>query len=577
MKKTAKVISVVLAILMVLSVFPIVVFAENKNTNDGNPDETASERVDGWKTNYKLLLDTLLEDSKFTSWNYVDQNQKALKDTMNAYTAFALYDEAWKNYITHDVSVEEAEKILLAIIEKAEYTFDDGYVDEIVNILSKAENVNDFIQKVNDIVKSDKFSSVVKSDAWGKTFEIIGDVEKIANIYQEKRDEFIEAYARVLSVQLANAYYIDLLDYIKNNATYTILKTAAANLINSMNKSINDVANEIVNQTAGDGITLGVDYLLKMAINSNVYTATANTVYEGVKSIADLLWNSGDQYALIDSLVTAYHFQSLAANWTENALNNNNNEKSYIAVDLLITSRTVCENILYNLKKAENDGVVGKVKSKLYGTVYEDIEINNAALNLIREIMFNTPIDEFKQIKDVIYVYCPVNIDFMNKENSVLYTLEDGKEYTNKNDYGIFSSVYSEYSKDYLKLGFLYDNLRIRLNGQKNGTVTLILDKLTANNVEDWSFTDVAVNKKTKIVFDTDFNSVPDYTIGDGTEVKTYKFNDIFVPSEHPEVSAKDVIDATVDVGKDETKSFLDIIKDFFQKIADFFKNLFKF
>lgn len=563
MRRTAKIVSVVLAVLMVLTVVPFAAFAADK-------DDT-TDRVAGWKANYQLFLDTILDDSNYTSWNYVDQNKKALNNSLNAMTAFALYDKAWENYATHSVSIENAEKILLGLIEKAEYTFDDGYVDEIVKVLETAQDVNDFIQKVNKYADIELF----KSNGWSTTFQVIGTVVDVANAYQNYRDQFIAAYANVLSVQMANAYYVDMLQYISDNTDNNVVKAAADKLIADINKSVQDVIGEIVAQAAADGAEKGVQTLISIAMNSNAYTAVALKVYNGAKSVADFLWNTGDQASLIDTLLSSYELQALISDWTEAALAGDDADKALIAVDMLLTTRTICENALYNLKLAENEGVVGKVKSQLYGTVYEDIEINLAAIDVIREAMFEKDVDAFKKVERAIYAYCPVDVQILNADNSGVYTLKDGRVTSEDTDSGIYVSVYSEYAKDYLKIAYLYDAYKVRLSGTAEGTVTLIMDVLNADgSVSDWSFTDRAVSTGTKIVFDTAFDGTPYYLSSD-TDAKTY-FNDEFVPSKHPEVTAKDVADAVVTVGKKEAKGFAQMIKEFFQKLFASLANIFK-
>lgn len=564
MRRTAKIVSVVLAVLMALSLIPFAAFA-TANTDD------AADRVAGWKANYQLFLDTITDDSNYTSWNYVDQNKKALNNSLNAMTAFALYDEAWRNYATKEVSVANAEKILLGLIEKAEYTFDDGYVDEIVKVLETAQDVNDFLQKANKYLDIE----LLKSNGWSTTFEVIGAVVDVANAYQNYRDQFIAAYANVLSVQMANVYYIDMLQYISANTDNAVIRQAADKLIADIQMSVEDVIQEIIAKAAGDGVEKGLMTAANIAMNSNAYTAVALKVYNGAKSVADFLWNTGDQANLIDTLLTSYDLQALVADWTDAALAGDNDEKALIAVDMLLTTRTICENVLYNLKLAENDGVIGKIKSQLYGTVYEDIEINLAAIDAIRAAMFDQDVASFQKVERAIYAYCPVDVQILNADNSGVYTLKDGRVTNESTDSGIYVSVYSEYAKDYLKIAYLYDAYKVRLSGTADGTVTLIMDVLNADgSVSDWSFTDRAVAAGTKIVFDTAFDGTPYYLASD-TDAKTY-FNDDFVPSKHPEVSAKDVADAVVNVGKKEAKGFAQMIKEFFQKLFASFANLFK-
>ena len=559
MNKTAKIISVILAVVMALSVLPFAAFAA----------EDDADRVAAWKANDSLLLEEVFDNTNYTSWNYVDQNMKAINDTMAVYTAFALYDGAWVNYASKSIEKDDAEKILLALIEKADYTFDDGYVDEIVKVLETAQDVNDFIQKVNQYTKIEAFSST----GWSTAFEVIGDVVKIANAYQTYRDKFIEAYARVLSVQMANAYYIDMLNYIVEKNSYSILTQAAQKLIADINASVEDALMQIAAEAAEDGANIGLDYLAKLALNSNAYTAVALKVYQTGTSIADFLWNTSDQYPLIDTVKTAYYFQADIAAWAKDAVEGDDAEKAAIAVNFAITAREVSEDALYNLKLAENQGAINKIKNKLYGTVYNDIEVNKAMLNAIRTMLYVVDPAEMQEIKRVLTIYCPVNVELL-EGNNVVYTLADGAEVSLNNDKGVFVSVYSEYAKTYHKVAFLYDTYRVRLVGTGEGYVTLIMDALKDGAIEDWSFTDRKVAKDTKIVFDTDYSGTPYYVASDANG--TTAFNDTFVPSEQKEVTVKDVVTATTEVGKEEAKSFLDKIMDFFRNLFDKIASIFK-
>ena len=559
MNKTAKIISVILAVVMALSVLPFAAFAAEED----------ADRVDSWKANYALLLEEVFDDANYASWQYVDQNKKAIDNTMAVYTAFALYDNAWVNYASKSLNIDDAEKILLALIERADYSFDDGYVDEIVSVLETAQDVNDFIQKVNDFTKIDAFESA----GWSKTFEVIGDVVKIANAYQNYRDQFIEAYARVLSVQMANAYYIDMLNYIVEKDSYDILTAAAQKLIDDINASVEDAIQQIVDQIAQDAADMGVNYLAQLALNSNAYTAVALKVYEVSTSIADVLWNTSDQYPLIDTVKTAYYFQADIAEWAKAAVAGEDAEKAVIAANFAITAREVSEDALYNLKLAENEGAINKIKNKLYGTVYNDIEVNKAILDTIRKMLYNVAPADMKEVKRVLTIYCPVDVELLNG-NNVLFKLPDGAAAIYSNDKGVFVSVYSEYAKTYHKVAFLYDTYRVRLAGTGEGYVTLIMDALKNGAIEDWSFTDRKVDADTKIVFDTDYKSAPYYVASDANGTTT--FNADFIPSEQKEVTVQDVISATTEVGKEEAKSFLDRIMEFFQNLFANLFNIFK-
>lgn len=569
MKKTTKIFSVLLAVLMSLSVLPFAAFAEEVPVA-----EVSEDRLGAWKDNYQFLIDTVLDDTNYTSFNYVDINKKALKNEMNAYTAFALYDNAWKNYATHDVSIENARKILLALIEQADAGINADYIDKIVKILETADDVAGVVEKVDDILNS----GLTDSTGWSDTLKALNAAVKVANIAKDAKDQVIKAYAEILSVRQANIAYIDFLTYIAENAKgrNDVLATAAQQLVDSLNEDLNDQIKKVTEALAIQGAFVTVEYLANIAMNSNVYTAAVLKVYGVSKKVVDVLWNTSDKAVFLDALMCAYDFQALTSDWTEAKLNGEDADAAVYAFSVALAARDISEEALFNLKKADSDGVVGKIKNKLYGTVYNDIEVSKASLALIKEVMFAEDISGAKKVVAGLNIFCPVDVDITTKENAKLFALADGAEKTAVNEYGAFASVYSEYSKEYLKVAFLFDNYRVKLTGTAEGYVTLVMNVLEADGtINDWSFTDVKVEKGDTMVFDTTAVEAPFYTFAkkDGG-IEKISFNDEFVESEQKEVTAKEVIDATVDVGKDEAKSFIEKIKAFFQNL---FKNLFKF
>ena len=517
MRKLNKVLAVVLAVILSLSVCAVAAFAADAPAYD------------------EFTVDTLLDNENYTSWNYVNINENKMNQTMDVLTAFALYDAAWKNYATKEVNVADAEAILLGLIEKAEYTFDDGYVDEIISVLETASDVNDFIQKVNKYAKVEAFAS----EGWGTAFDVINGVIKVGNAYQEYRDKFIKAYAEVLSVQRANGYYIDMLQYVADNTSYSVLATAARNLIAKMEASVESVLADIAAQAAGDGANMAFDYLAKLALNTNVYTATALKVYQIGTSIADVLWNTGDLYTLIDTVKTTYYFQTELSNYTAAALAGDDADKQLIALDMMLTTRTISEQALYNYKLAENKGIITAIKNKLYNAVYNDTEMMILAVSVMRGILFG---DASAPVVGALYVYGPATVAAAGKS----------------------ATAVSDYSGETLTAVFVTDAA---------ATVTATTaGKLTVA---------VANAEGTKYAVET-------AAAGDVIAVNTASANYTFkgeskalaseLAEETVKPSAGDVVDATTEVVKETVKksSFAKAISDFFAKIAEFFTKLFK-
>lgn len=566
MKKTAKILAVILAVVMAMSVIPTVAFAAEEEAS------AAELKLAAWEENYELLLNTILDDTNYAGYNYVAQNNEAMTTEMNTYTALAFYDDAWANYATKNVDTAMAEEILLAIIGKAEYNPEfSEYVDTVVEIIDGVDTAADAIDSVSDTLGFD-FS---ESEDWGTALKIIGIASEVVNYADDKKDEFIEAYIKVLSVQAANLYYIDLLQYVVDNAEDAGLVKAAKNLIEDMTKSMEDLYEELAASVAEDVAGYGVDFLVDLALNSNVYTATADKIYGGVKTVANAIWGTANKYNYLYNLKVAYEFQALTADWAELAIADNA-DKALVAVDLLIATRKVGDEALYNLKKADASTISGKITSKLYGEVYEDVAIEKASLEIIKNALYNTEIEDMVKVVRGLYIYCPVTVNVMTKANEALVTITDGAAANIVNEYGMFAAVKSEYSDEYLKVAYLADAYRVNLTGTADGTVTAVMDVLTEDGNEDWSFTDLPMAKGYTVVFDTDFEGTPIYTYNNGS-FATGKFNDEFVASKHETADAEEVAEAVVEVGKDEAKSFMDKIKEFFANFLNIFKNLFKF
>ena len=597
MKNFKKIISVLLAVIMTASCLSVVAFAK---TADDEIDYDSY--VDGWEKNYQFFINQLLDDTAYTSWNYVNINEKAMTDTMGYWTAFALYDEAWRNGAFHHIDIEQAELLILALIERADFyggfydaTNTDAedlqnrlcfeYVDKIKDAIGYAQDVEGFLHDVEDVLKWEEFSNVINSEDWGLAWKIIGEAKHILDLFTHYREEFIDLYARILSVQAANQYYIDLVKHIAATATNENLRKAASNVVGYMTTSIHEAINQIVLRFVDDTVVLTTQTLVDIALNSNVYTATAYNwamkIYDVIDSVADFLWNCDEVYPHLSQLYTSYQFQDLASDWAEEAYYNaeQDSEKSYFTMDLLLTTRKVCEQALVDYKIAEDGGAVGKIKNQLHGMLYEDTAVSIAALDIMRSLMFDATPDTFKKVTDALYIYCPVSLNLLDKDQNILYTLADGKATLTHNKYGVFSAIHSDYNNDYLKIAFLYEtdvDEIIKLSATNNGYVTLIHKKLLADNtVEDWSFTDVAVDTKTQIIFDVNATGTPAYTYSTAAVINVVDFNDEFQPSKYPEYTAKDVINAGTDIADKEVKSIWDKIVDFFEMIGQWFKDLF--
>ena len=70
-------------------------------------------------------------------------------------------------------------------------------------------------------------------------------------------------------------------------------------------------------------------------------------------------------------------------------------------------------------------------------------------------------------------------------------------------------------------------------------------------------------------------DSIPQYTYSTASGINIIDFNDVFQPSQYPEYTAKDVVNAGTDIAEKEVKSIWDQIVELFEKIGQWFRDLF--
>lgn len=561
--------AIVLAAVMALAVIPTIAFAEE--TPAPATEYSSDEIVEAWGANYSLFLDYLFENKEFLAYNYTAANEDNLKNTATMLEITSLNDEYWYDSVSGNVAVENAEKLICALIEKVSVEYNNTVVNDILAVLNTATDVYDFIEKVGKY--SDSIADVTES--LSGTFEVIGIAAKIGDRWVEERADLIDAYSRLLSIQAANEYFFDMLEYVKANTTYDVLKTACSNLIADFSVDMDTAINDLCLEAAGDMTQFGAQWAIEVAANSNVYTAAVLKAYNISGCVADFLWNASDKYEFIDELITLYYLNDSVNNWAKAAYDTDS-EKAVYAVGVLIGARALGEEALYKYKLNDAGSFIGKVKEKLQATVFEEYEVALLKLDIIHDAFFETDIADYVPVVAEVVAYCPVDITFIDVATPV-YTIKNGYMGTVKNETGIYGSAYCAASQDYLKVAYLYGTYTVKMVGTDVGYVTYIMNILGRDGkFNDWSFTDVAVAVGTTITVSTKASDAPVYMYKDAGEQKTVGLNDEFVYSENPQVTIGDIGGAVGDVVKDEGKTFMDKIREFFQNLFASLFNIFK-
>lgn len=568
MKK--KVLAVFLAVVMALSCLPFA-FAEDAETNE------SADRVVAWADNYDFLEEKLLDSTTYTHYQYVVDNSKEIQTNMTVYTAFGLYDNAITNAFDKKADIETCKKILVSMVEKYQANVGKDYVAEITKVLSGAKDAAGLLEKLNGLLeKYTDALSFVNSDTWGTVFGVVDFLINAGKAYSDIRTGLINAYARIMSIQLTNGYYVEMVQYVADHTDYAPMRRAAQELVTEASRAVEEQLASMVEEATRGQVNNVINSLLNLAVNSNVYTATAMKVFNIAGSVANVLWNTNNQYDLYSQLVAAYHAENAIVEYTQGALDTAAEEyvpeRALFAVNGLIAVRSFGESSMYQLKVAQAGGIVGKVKSKLYNTIFTQYTANQAELNLMYECFYNTAIADMTKITEIDKIYCPVDVTAYAGTAKKINVPDKVTMAAAKVDGGYATTAYSAYNKDYVKVLFLEDAIdNIVLKGTGDGYVTFVKYVDEDGKANDYSFTEKLIHEgETISVKGMEFSYAKD------GQLVTESLSDDYVIPEGKTPTAKEVADAVVEVGKDEAKSFLQKIKDFFNKIFEAIRNLFK-
>ena len=561
---TKKIFAVVLSLVMVLCAVPLFASADDA--------VTAEQTVAAWDQNLAPVLSELFANEESTHWKYVAENDEQLSRTMLTYTVFALYDNAWKNGFDKSVSIDDAEKILCSLIEKIDANIGDSRLEEIIAVLQTASDANDLIQKANKFIKND----TIASEGWSDTFKYINYAIKALNNFKENRDRIIEVYARILSVQAANSFFKEMLEYISDNCSYDVVATAAENLIHKIDSSVEELLEEeipnIVTVNASKAIEIG----LRVAADTNAYTAVAIKVYDIGTSVADALWNTSDQYKLMDELYTTFFAETAVVDWAQGV--KADADKYVFGVGAVLSLREIGAQTLYDLKIAQNGGIVGKISNQInlnvgFGNVAELAFVENA-----KEVLFKTDLSELAPVYSVVTLCSSAILD-------VDGTRIDNIAENYKSGNGYYYAVYNAGIANWVKSAFITtQSASVTLLSASDTLATLIVKRLSGGELVSRSFTDLAVGPEKVPSFYTTSDTFT-YTTAEGAETRA--FDTTFQLPSINAVTASSVANAAGAVLKDEANQKVneykgkvvnigDALRKIFDAIVNAFKNIFK-
>ena len=437
--------------------------------------------IDGWKDIF--AADTSIESAEQIIVGVLQSYEADCLELSRAKTArkyakaivdgFEDYMQSSAIIQTHLAEVGKDASILKCLTEKDQKSIEQFLVEKEYDKISKLIDERSVVVVGKDAKLQDElekfWSSKQLMKSVSKGLKFLKNGLKLATITQDTINYVYE----VESLKNADDMYCEMLQYLKENCSYSVVQVAASNLLNVIEGSVKDtilyLSESIVNETEN----FVLDKALDLAITKLL--PLAEIVKKGFDwgvTIGNWIFHTGDTQELKDNMRIVAYLGSCLASWSlenrlayENASNDSDKyeyaKKSYYSLYMLWKVRAEGENILQSMMK------------KSYSTMYKRYSVSK---------MISTTLESYKdsiftQEKMVpllgIEVACPVDVEVIDKNGNIVAQIIDGKE-----DVGISNGIYyyvdyQTNDNDYVKYIYFDEekDYQIKINGKSIGTV----------------------------------------------------------------------------------------------------------
>lgn len=371
-----KVLAILLASLMLLTVVPFAAFA-------------AVEKNDAIITEIKTA-------SNYKHIQYVKDKNEFKADRI-AMGVFATYDDAWVNAFTDSKDVNFAEGLLLNLIEQIEAEYNNETFEKVLNVLSGVSKGMEVVEKIDSYTH---VLDLAENSSWGTAVQVLGFAVKAGNIANESYEKYVEAYAKVLSIQAASIYYSEFLDYIIANVSgdhEDTIKTAARNIKAKITQDLDTVKEQILADLATDVAKEGAYAGISIAMKTNTVTAVIDTIYNLSGTIGKKVFDTENLYQYMTSLAEIVEIEDAVPGYVTAAENRAlmpkfkaENEEEVetaaemgdlawnFAINAMLTLRETGEGMLKKLADTKSSSLWNKVGSLI--NLWSNTEEMNALI-----------------------------------------------------------------------------------------------------------------------------------------------------------------------------------------------------
>ena len=553
------------------------------------PKETEYEspqqkRVATWISRYKASLDYLIDSNKYVPTHLLAENDSNYITLLSQIVYYPIANGDLFNfgdimgYFNANTSISNAEKILIAFTEENEANMMEEAEESTAIEFAKAyiKGLNDYVNanktKV-DIIKfgveigklsSENFGIVVKTfkdygfdvfsftpllskatgipedliDAYGASeyfttaFEVIGVIKDIGDVWTTYREE---SY-KLAKMDKANKLFFEMLEYVAKNCDYSVVSEAASKLLKKSEEqwkqSNKDIINKIV-QTVGN---YGVDALISTIDTLLPPVKIAKLAYNITNSIKESIFHEAEHYQSLDSMRILVYLGRSLSGWARDSFTTSyaNKEESFERVIYAFKMLWKCRY----LSTLQVDNVLSiydttmMIKKEDKAKISDLNEATKKHLDGIKQELFG----EIKNIGILtgveslvaLTVKCPVNIEIIDKNGSVVETLKDKTIKESYTQLGSFYVYQEEATGDYIKIArFLTDGSHtIKFTGTGTGTVSIEFSGCeTLGNELYYAASNIPVSNGTIITLASNINTTPVLKVNSGGSITEIQMN----------------------------------------------------
>ena len=495
-------------------------------------------------------------NENFPNSIYVYKNDATFASNVAMVVSDMMYRgmDGWRDLYDSSTSIEEAEKILAALVQqyhveiknlaedKTRKKYADVFVSGLHNYI-KALAIADNISKkdikvLESIVTEDTVSNlflkgdynklckyfqkqggysensaIVRAlDKYATSKELADGLSKVSDFdgigitIQEIREDTLNYMCQFEGIIQADAMYSEMLMYIKNNCQFDVVKQAAQNLCDVIQggwqKQLSYVTTAAKNKVTEEAL----DLVIKQAVKASPWLELVKGAYDWGVSISNILFNTEDIQKQKDNMRIVAYLGDVLKKWVIdnqtqylNSVSNGSSikekniraKKLYYSMYMLWKTRIVGEKTLQKMMKSSYSK-----RSKYYTYSMQTLD----TLEAQNQAIFTS--DMMKKIMS-ISVSCPVDVEVYSKNGKLLLTVKDGKESSGYKN-GIYYYVqYHPLDKDYTKTICYPENSGYTLKyvGKSSGRVDSNIMEIKEDGSAKNSFVDNISIKKGSLIF----------------------------------------------------------------------------